>query len=65
MKRERGNGYARARVNDRRRQGERGATAAQRQINDKIFARLNTIIFFAPPHSNPPKPSVGSLTWDL
>ena len=64
MKRERGNGYARARVNDRRRRGERGVTA-QRQINEKIWARLNTIIFFAPPHSNPPKPSVGSLTWDL
>jgi hypothetical protein len=44
VKRERGNGYARARVNDRRRRGKRGATAAQRQINDKIY-----YIFCAPP----------------
>ena len=65
MKRERGNGYARARVNDRHRRGERGATAAQRQINEKIRARLNIIIFFDPPHSNPLQPSVGNLTADL
>ena len=65
MKRERGNGYARARVNDRRRWGERGATAAQRQINEKIRARLNLLIFFDPPHSNPPQPSIGNLTVDL
>ena len=39
--------------------------AAQRQIIEKIHARLNTIIFFVPPYSNPPKPSVGNLTLDL